>query len=241
LSSIQDKHANDIWGEKGEVRMQAKLKVIGGKNDGREIKLSIPEFIIGRGEDAHLKPSSDLISRRHCAIRLLNNTVEIEDLQSRNGTFINGEQIQGKYTAAPGDLLRVGQLQFEIVIDHAEPSAKRPKVEGVAAAAERTATSKHHDVSVEDSISDWLSNDETPSRSLRETTMLSLEDTKSILAEAERKAKEKLQTKDSDSNVFEAPSKEKKEPGKLPPKPKFSHDSSKVAADDVLRKFFNRR
>ena len=35
--------------------------------------------------------------------------------------------------------------------------------------------------------------------------------------------------------------KKKKEPGKLPPVPKMSQGSSTTAADDVLRKFFNRR
>ena len=44
--------------------MQVFLKIIGGKNDGREIKISVPEFVIGRGDTAHLKPSSDLVSRR---------------------------------------------------------------------------------------------------------------------------------------------------------------------------------
>jgi len=47
--------------------MQVFLKIIGGKNDGREIKISVPEFVIGRGDTAHLKPSSDLVSRRHCS------------------------------------------------------------------------------------------------------------------------------------------------------------------------------
>lgn len=227
--------------------MQLKLKVIGGKNDGKEIKVLVPEFVIGRGDDAHLKPSSDLISRRHCAIRLKNSGVEVEDLGSRNGTFINGSQITGPYKPQAGDILRVGQLQFELVIDYAEPSIKRPKVEGVAQAAERTAKTRSPGNDLDDSITDWLTDGEEAAN-LRDTTMLSLEDTKNILAEAERKAKEKTiekeRLKDSgihDSSIEESPSSEKKGPGKLPPKPKFSHDSSKVAADDVLRKFFNRR
>ncbi len=232
--------------------MQLKLKVIGGKNDGREIKILVPEFVIGRGDDAHLKPSSDLISRRHCAIRLKDGTVEVEDLGSRNGTFVNGTQIAGVYVPKAGDILRVGQLQFELVIDYAQPSIKRPKVEGIAQAAERTAKTKTGGKAggndLDDSITDWLA-DADESTNLRDTTMLSLEDTKNILAEAERKAKEKLADKErvKDSGIHDSgivdenPSGEKKGPGKLPPKPKFSHDSSKVAADDVLRKFFNRR
>jgi len=68
--------------------MQVFLKIIGGKNDGREIKISVPEFIIGRGDTAHLKPSSDLVSRRHCSIKVADGRVIVADMGSRNGTFV---------------------------------------------------------------------------------------------------------------------------------------------------------
>ena len=45
--------------------MQVSLKVVGGKNDGRLIAINVPEFVIGRGETAHLRPQSDLVSRAH--------------------------------------------------------------------------------------------------------------------------------------------------------------------------------
>ena len=229
--------------------MQVKLKVVGGKNDGREIKIAVPEFIIGRGEDAHLKPASDLISRSHCSIKVGDGKVIVSDAGSRNGTFVNGEQIPGPVEAKVGDILRVGRLQFEILIDHAQPSNKRPKIERVGEAIVRTAGSKNGGNNLEDSISNWLVEEgvDTEQR-LQETTQLSLEDTKAILAEAERKAIEKEQGRKDDSGVYPMDGsdssigkKTKRSPGKLPPQPKFSHDSSKVAADDVLRKFFNRR
>lgn len=231
--------------------MQVRLKVIGGKNDSREIRIAVPEFVIGRGEEAHLKPTSDLISRRHCSIQVGDGKVVISDLGSRNGTFVNGNQLTGPVEAKPGDVLRVGRLQFELLIDHAQPSIKRPKVEGVVEAAARTAGSQGSGFeNLEDSISSWLTEEAQEAEGLHETKQLSLEDTKAILAEAERKAleKERGRKQDQDSGMFpttlgdsNSDSKEKKAPGKLPPKPKFSHDSSKVAADDVLRKFFNRR
>jgi pSer/pThr/pTyr-binding forkhead associated (FHA) protein len=225
--------------------MQVKLKVIGGKNDGREISLAVPEFIIGRGEEAHLKPSSDLISRKHCSIKVRDNDVVITDLGSRNGTFINGEPIKGEYLAKVGDVLRVGRLQFEVLIDVTQPGTKRPKVQDVAGAVSRTAESAgRKGGSLEDSISDWLSEDAPAEVAMTDTTQLSLEDTKAILAEAERKAREKEIEKKckSDSGEFMNPeSSSGPSSGKLPPLPKFSHDSSKGAADDVLRKFFNRR
>ena len=224
--------------------MQVRLKVIGGKNDNREIRIAVPEFIIGRGDEAHLKPTSDLISRQHCSIKIGDGKVVIQDMGSRNGTFVNGVQLTQPVEGKVGDILRVGRLQFELLIDHAEPSMKRPKVEGVAEAAVRTAgTGSGSGSDIEDSISSWLTEEFAPG-SMQDTRQLSLEDTKAILAEAERKALEKERERkmqDSGQLTGEVDSGEKKGPGKLPPRPKFSHDSSKVAADDVLRKFFNRR
>jgi len=227
--------------------MQVRLKVIGGKNDNREIRIAVPEFIIGRGDEAHLKPTSDLISRQHCSIKIGDGKVIVQDMGSRNGTFVNGVQLSEAVEGKAGDILRVGRLQFELMIDIAEPSMKRPRVEGVAEAAARTAgTGGGNSGSIEDSISGWLTEEISPA-GLQDTRQLSLEDTKAILAEAERKALEKERDrKMQDSGQLtttgqESDSNEKRGPGKLPPKPKFSHDSSKVAADDVLRKFFNRR
>lgn len=227
--------------------MQVRLKVIGGKNDNREIRIAVPEFIIGRGEEAHLKPSSDLISRVHCSIQVGDGKVIVKDMGSRNGTFLNGVQLSEAVEAKAGDVLRVGRLQFEMMIDHAQPSIKRPKVEGVGEAAARTASApRSSSDNIEDSISSWLT-EEVGTEGLQDTRQLSLEDTKAILAEAERKALEKeRERKMSDSgqggsDSKEIDSKEKRGPAKLPSRPKFSHDSSKVAADDVLRKFFNRR
>ena len=87
--------------------MQVVLKVVGGKNDGREIVISVPRFIIGRGESAHLRPSSDLISREHCSISIKEGQVTIDDLGSRNGTFVNGAELSGTHLVKSGDSLRV--------------------------------------------------------------------------------------------------------------------------------------
>ena len=168
--------------------MKTALKVVGGKNDGREIALAVSKFIIGRGEKAHLRPSSDLVSRHHCLIRLKNGKVYIEDLKSRNGTFVNGEKIDGRHVAQSGDMLRVGRLQLEVVIDHAVAGAKKPAVSGVAEAAARTASTKQNkDHSLDESITDWLlDDDESPSignavhfRS-DETVQMNLDDTTQI-------------------------------------------------------------
>lgn len=233
--------------------MKTSLRVVGGKNDGREIAIKVSKFIIGRGEDAHLRPSSDLVSRHHCAIRVRDGKVTIEDLKSRNGTYVNGQKIKGKHIAKSGDKLRIGRLQLEMVIDMAAAGAKRPVVKDVAEVAARTAAkTKSSDKSLDDSITDWLSDDDdSPSignernHQVSETVQMSLEDTTQIKKPVIADGGENSETGTGETG--EADSTESNEPepkgrfGKLPSREADKHESSTHAADDVLKKFFNRR
>ena len=243
--------------------MRAVLKVVGGKNDGRQIKISVPEFVIGRGEKAHLKPSSELISRMHCAVRVKDGKVEVEDLGSRNGSFVNDEQLTGPYQAKSGDRLRVGNLNFEILIDPTQSGNKKPRVKDVADVAARTVEIKKSSkdgAELEDSISDWLAEPDDTPIGQSTTVQFSMDDLESILDYSARKKEsiEELRKSDEGDSVGSTGSvdsveddetdedgkkkkKKKKEAGKLPPLPKFSHDDSTSAAGDVLKKFFNRR
>lgn len=238
--------------------MRAVLKVVGGKNDGRQIPISVPEFVIGRGDKAHLKPSSELVSRMHCAIRLQDGKVEVEDLGSRNGSFINDQQLSGPYQVKSGDRLRIGNLNFEILIDPTQAGNKKPRVKDVADAAARTVESKKgaKKEEFEDSISDWLSEPDDSPLSDTSTVQFSMDDLESILDYSARKkesieelksASESVSSESDEEETEEeseeeaAKKKKKKAFGKLPPLPKFSHDDSTAAAGDVLKKFFNRR
>ena len=237
--------------------MKVALKVIGGKYDGKEISISIPRFIVGRGDTAHLKPASDLVSREHAAIEVQQGKVVLVDLSSRNGTFLNGEKITQSVQLKPGDLVRIGKLQFQMVIDLGQASAKRPKVNNIAEAASRTAAVPKKE-SLEDSITDWLmegDDDDAPATEERklistaETVQFKIEDTTTLKEEeVEPSSTENEPLSDeedlSESKTmfgFKGKSKGKPKPGKLPPIEKQKHDSSTSAADDVLRKFFNRR
>ena len=233
--------------------MQVNLKVIGGKNDGRMIRIAVPEFVIGRGEQAHLRPSSELISRMHCSIKIDGGQVTVEDLGSRNGTFINERQLPGPQVVKVGDVLRVGRLQFEILIDHVQAGIKKPKVNDVVEAASRTAAQKSD--WTEDSITDWLSEQrQEASTELYETRQFALDETKYRIEQpdapisdskpsdssSELSASDSGDAEESKSGVFGF-KKKKKEALKLPPRPKADSASTKDAAGDVLRKFFNQR
>ncbi len=217
--------------------MQVLLKIIGGKHAGREIEISVPEFIIGRGEGAHLRPASDMVSRKHCSIKVSDGKVIISDLGSRNGSFVNGEQLTSPHVGRTGDKIRIGRLQFELVLDPVKPGAKKPKVKNVVEAAARTATASKQS-SLEDSISDWLVDDDDdspfdePDFDPTETIQFSTEETQ----EFQRNLEEKADSAEPSEAIQRVDHK-----GKLPPRPKSAHDDSTDAADDILKKLFNRR
>ena len=73
--------------------MHVKLKVLRGASAGREVGIRGAKFFIGRSEECQLRANSDAISRRHCAITISDTEIAIQDLGSRNGTYVNGERI----------------------------------------------------------------------------------------------------------------------------------------------------
>jgi predicted component of type VI protein secretion system len=109
---------------------QVELKVLEGRQQGKTIPLHVRQFLIGREQDCHLRPNSDLVSRHHCVFTVDDFTVRLRDLGSTNGTFVNGERIQGQVVLKPGDQVSVGKLSFEIVVRKeapvATPVAARP-------------------------------------------------------------------------------------------------------------------
>ncbi len=227
--------------------MQVKLKVIGGKNDGREIKISVPEFVIGRGEGAHLRPQSDLISRKHTAILVVEGKVICKDLGSRNGSYVNGERVEGERQLKVGDRLRVGRLQFEVLIDLTVAGAKKPRVEGVKEAAARAAKLNSGSVADDDSINDWLSDEQAQDAVESETRQYRFDETSHITSpdnsatiDGDSQDTEAINL-DTDSGDEKANKKKKKEYGKLPDRGRADSIDSRDAASQMLKKFFNRR
>ncbi len=71
-------------------------------------------LIAGRTSQCDVQLEDPAVSRRHCAITLLaNGLLQIKDLESANGTFVNERPI-AEATARPGDLLRLGAAILEV-------------------------------------------------------------------------------------------------------------------------------
>ncbi|MEO8705954.1 MAG: sigma 54-interacting transcriptional regulator [Kofleriaceae bacterium] len=66
------------------------------------------EVSLGRSRGATVVVDSDKVSRLHTKVRRRGEIIEVEDLESRNGTFVNGERITGTQPLTSGDEITVG-------------------------------------------------------------------------------------------------------------------------------------
>ncbi len=96
--------------------LQAELKILGGKHQGKAIPLSTKKFLVGREQDCHLRPNSDMVSRHHCVFSIDDYAVRLRDLGSTNGTRVNGEALRGEVVLKPGDQIGIGKMELELVI-----------------------------------------------------------------------------------------------------------------------------
>jgi FHA domain len=158
--------------------MDLKLKILQGKNAGQEVAITGEKFLIGRAEDCHLRPGSEMISRHHCVIVVDQAYVAIRDFGSKNGTYVNNERVVGECELKSGDQLRVGPLEFEITLLQGELGGKKkPPVLNAKEAAERTAAGQPE----EQDVSQWLSEPPSqPPASLVDSQCIAALDTQSI-------------------------------------------------------------
>jgi len=114
--------------------MSAVLVVTEGPAAGQRFELD-SEVVLGReGVSATIADDSEL-SRRHAAVRPAAGGFEIEDLGSRNGTFVNGQKIEGATRLAGGDSIKIGQTVLALEgVAQAAVTAVTPSPVGAAAA-----------------------------------------------------------------------------------------------------------
>jgi pSer/pThr/pTyr-binding forkhead associated (FHA) protein len=92
--------------------MHVQLVVQNGSRGTKVLKLQCEETVIGRRQDCDLRIPSTDVSRRHCLLSMHDGCLNIEDLDSVNGTFVNGHRISGRQVVMPGDRLQIGPVTF---------------------------------------------------------------------------------------------------------------------------------
>jgi len=91
----------------------AKLVILTQGLTGRVHELNVDRTTIGRVEDNLFQIAEPSVSSHHCEVLLCGSDVVIKDLNSTNGTFINGEQIN-ESVLKPGQTLRLGQIELKL-------------------------------------------------------------------------------------------------------------------------------
>jgi len=88
------------------------------KKNGSQKVFPLPSSItvIGRRHDCDLRIPLMPVSRRHCQLSLNNETLNIRDLDSSNGTYLNGKRID-EAAIQPGDYIKIGPLTFTLQIN----------------------------------------------------------------------------------------------------------------------------
>lgn len=68
---------------------------------------------VGRAPPADFIVDAALVSRRHCRLEAAENGLEVIDLSSTNGTYVNGTRVERAWLK-PGDRLRVGRIELAV-------------------------------------------------------------------------------------------------------------------------------
>ena len=91
----------------------------------RGVRLEIEQTAtLGRSSDADLQLVDGKVSRQHCRFTIRNGRLEVEDLGSHNGTYVNGEKLTAARALAAGDEVAVGDSLF-LVDGGADAAAAR--------------------------------------------------------------------------------------------------------------------
>lgn len=85
--------------------------------EGDRVTFRLPDGTIktiGRSTGAEFILDAPLVSRLHCQLSSTGGTLQVKDLGSTNGTFVNGKRIAAAAELKAGDVLRVGRVELKI-------------------------------------------------------------------------------------------------------------------------------
>lgn len=100
------------------------LRGVSGESFGRVVPLQ-GRVIAGRGEGCDIVLEATEVSRQHAALEVGPEGVQVEDLDSSNGTFVNGERVRKKL-AGRGDEIAFDKLRFRLEMATRPETVRRP-------------------------------------------------------------------------------------------------------------------
>jgi serine phosphatase RsbU (regulator of sigma subunit) len=104
----------------------AVLELLTGDKSGQRFKLGEDTAVLGRHPDCTIVLDQGAVSRQHAQIRFVDGDYWVEDLHSRNGTYVNAAAVHAPRKLATGDRLKICDLEFSFVRDPGAPRPQRP-------------------------------------------------------------------------------------------------------------------
>lgn len=105
--------------------MEPRLVAITGPLKGTTIPLKDRETVIGRDPGNAVSINDPLASRHHCTFRSLGTEIQLSDLNSLNGTFVN-DQPTSERTLKHGDRVKVGNSIFIFLVGEEDAEMRVP-------------------------------------------------------------------------------------------------------------------
>ena len=121
--------------------MTIALVTFGKSGVRKEFAIEKGTTVIGRRIDADLRIPLNQISRAHCEILVNKEKALLRDLDSSNGTYVNGEQIK-EVSLKAGDLIKLGPVIFTVQIDGEPKDITPPAVTPAPKSKPRKASDK---------------------------------------------------------------------------------------------------
>lgn len=107
------------------------FEIVEGPDKGRKIELKEgTEIILGRSSESDVTLIDPILSRRHCRVDLTSKPFKVFDLESANGSFINGNEITSS-SIFNGDKLNIGDTVLVLVIPEEDVLKSTAGVPGV--------------------------------------------------------------------------------------------------------------
>jgi pSer/pThr/pTyr-binding forkhead associated (FHA) protein len=82
--------------------------------DGSQHRFSTPEVVIGRDPACEMALDDPTVSNKHARLSYHHGQWWLEDLQSTNGTFLNGESVSTPLVVTGGDVVCCGQVELRL-------------------------------------------------------------------------------------------------------------------------------
>jgi DNA-binding winged helix-turn-helix (wHTH) protein len=105
-------YAMDVVTAEPEVRSGAGCSVV---FEEQELPLRDGQNVLGRDADCAVRIDRPSVSRHHAKIVVTNDDVVLEDLGSKNGTFLRGEPLAGASALSSGDVIGLGSVTLRFV------------------------------------------------------------------------------------------------------------------------------